>query len=322
MLYLFPDQNITIALTFSGPANTTEVTNVIAKTLLEEKGLIQATSTAITKTPKPAPIPDNLLAYGGYYSVSGNILKLDFNQQAGEMYIYSNSDQGFNLVETDRYMDDGYFYGTDKRYTLEENYGTKFLLYHSLTGKNQTVNATMIPALSSSVSPAQFVGKQWISINTLPVDTIFLAGSTWVMDQFPGYVLFGGNGYYLLNQLIDEKTTLPNLKYTRDTMEFKLIDEQGQTLLQVGSFKLINTANIPALQADEKITIGTQNVSRKLPADGFIKPESGRLVVVSPSLVTVYDSLTNGPDGTAVTAGSYVVFIGSEGDTVTYDYQV
>ena len=165
------------------------------------------------------------------------------------MNLYSNSDNSFTLVDTVSYRDDGYFYGTDKRFTLEENFGTKFLMSHTLTDVNGSINATMIPDRASTISPAQFVGKQWITVNTLPNDTIFLAGSTWVMNEFPGYVLFGGHGYYLLNQLIDERTTVPNLKYTRDTMDFKLIDEQGQTMLQVSSFKLINAAEVPVLQS-------------------------------------------------------------------------
>ena len=75
-------------------------------------------------------------------------------------------------------------------------------------------------------------------------------------------------------------------------------------------------------KAGETITIGAQNVVRKLPTDGLIKPVAGRLVVLSPALETLYDSLTGGPDGTTVTAGSYVVFIGNDGDTITYDYPV
>lgn len=322
MLYLLPDQNITIALTFSGPVDTTAVTDVIAKTLLAEKGVIPTETATPAATAQLAPVPDSLLAYAGYYTLSGNILKIDFNQAAGEMNLYSNSDTGFTLVDKVNYKDDGYFYGTDKRLTLEENFGTKFLMNHTLTGINGSINATMIPARTSNISPAQFVDKHWITVNTLPEDTIVLAGSTWAMNEFPGSVLFGGHGYYLLNQLIDERTTVPNLKYTRDTMEFKLIDEQGQTMLQAGSFKMINATNVPVLQSGEKITVGDQNVCRKLPSDGFIKPSEGRLVVLSPSLEAVYDSLTNGPDGTAVTAGSYVVFIGNNGDTISYDYQV
>lgn len=322
MLYLLPDQNISIALTFSGPVNTTEVADVIAKSLLAEKGVIPAETTATTTTAKLAPIPDNLMAYAGYYTLAGNILKIDFNQASGEMNLYSNSDNGFVPVETDVYKDDGYFYGTDKRFTLEENFGTKFLMYHTLTGSTGSINATMIPARPASFDPAQFADKQWITINTLPNDTIPLAGSTWVMSEFPGYVLFGGHGYYLLNQLIDERTTLPNLKYTRDTMAFKLIDEQGKTLLQVGSFKLINVVDVPMLQDGEKITIGDQNSCRKLPSDGFIKADTGRIIVVSPSLEAVYDSLTDGPDGCAVTAGSYVIFVGNDGDTINYNYQI
>ena len=238
------------------------------------------------------------------------------------MNLYSNSDAGFTLVDTLNYKDDGFFYGTDKRLKLEENFGTKFLMSYALTGETGSINATMLPTRTAGISPDQFANKQWITINTLPEDTVFLAGSTWVMDEFPGDVLFGGNGYYLINQLIDERITLPNLKYTRDTMEFKLIEEQGQTLLDVGSFKLINTATVPMLQTGEVITIGAQNVCRKLPSDGLIKPREGRLVVLSPTLEGQYDSLLNDPEGTAVTAGSYVVFIGNDGDTISYDYQV
>lgn len=159
MLYLLPDQNITIALTFSGSVDTTAVTDVIVKTLLAEKGVIPTETAETVPTAKPAPVPDNLIAYAGYYTLSGNILKVDFNQAAGEMNIYSNSDTGFTLVDKANYHDDGYFYGTDNRLTLEENFGTKFLMEHTLTGINGSIKATMIPPLSSSISPAQFVDK-------------------------------------------------------------------------------------------------------------------------------------------------------------------
>lgn len=320
MLYLLPDQNITIALTFSGPVDTAAVTDVIAKNLLAEKGLITTETTETVPAAMPAPVPDNLIAYAGYYTLAGNILKIDYNQAAGEMNIYSNSDTGFTLVDKVNYDDDGYFYGTNNRLKLEENFGTKFLMEYTLTGVNGSIKATMIPPLSGNISPAQFVDKQWITINTLPDDIMTMAGSTWIMNEFPGYVLFGGGGYYLLNQLIDERTTVANLKYTRDTTEFKLVDEQGKTMLQVGSFKMINAVDVPLLENDEKITVGDQNECRKLPADGFIKPGEGRILVLSPSLVSIYDSLTNGSEGTAVTAGSYVVFIGNDGDAITYEY--
>lgn len=322
MLYLFPDQQLTIAVTFSGPANTTAVTDVIATTLLAEKGLTTAPAPAPTSRAQAAPIPDPLMAFGGYYSLSGNILKLELLPATGQLNLYSNSDTGFVLVDTAQYQTDGYFYGSDQRFTLEENYGSKFLITHSLTGVNGSVKATMIPTLATAIDPAQFVGKNWITINTLPNDTVLMAGSTGVMNEFPGYVVFGGNGYYLLNQLADQRSTTCNLKYTRDTMTYKLIDEGGQEMLQISSFKLINAATVPVLQNGETITIGSQNICRQLPQDGTITPGDGRIVVLSPTLAGIYDSLANGPEGTAVTAGCYVVFIGNEGDTIRYDYQV
>ena len=322
MLYLFPDQQLTIAVTFSGPANTTAVTDVIATTLLAEKGLTTAPAPAPTSRAQAAPIPDPLMAFGGYYSLSGNILKLELLPATGQLNLYSNSDTGFVLVDTAQYQTDGYFYGSDQRFTLEENYGSKFLITHSLTGVNGSVKATMIPTLATAIDPAQFVGKNWITINTLPNDTVLMAGSTGVMNEFPGSVVFGGNGYYLLNQLADQRSTTCNLKYTRDTMTYKLIDEGGQEMLQISSFKLINAATVPVLQNGETITIGSQNICRQLPQDGTITPGDGRIVVLSPTLAGIYDSLANGPEGTAVTAGCYVVFIGNEGDTIRYDYQV
>ena len=264
----------------------------------------------------------NSLGAGGIASNALDLCKFGNAILAGKMNIYRNSDSGFTRVETDQYQDDGYFYGSGERFSLAENFGTKFLMTHTLTDVTGSVKATMIPARSATIDPARFVGKQWIAINVLPQDTAFLAGSTWVMDEFPGYVLFGGQGYYLLNALIDQQTARPTLSYTRDTMAFRLIEEQGQTLLQVGGFKLINAADVATLQSGEQITIGARNVCRKLPADGFIKADAGRMLVISPALEGVYDSLANGPDGTAVTAGSYVVFIGNDGDAVSYDYQV
>lgn len=322
MLYLFPDQQLTIAVTFCGPADTTAVTNVIAKTLLAEKGLTTAPASTPTSKAQATPIPDPLMTFAGYYSLSGNILKLELLQATGQLNLYSNSDTGFVLVDTAQYQSDGYFYGSDQRFSLEENYGTRFLIHHSLTGVNGSVKATMIPSLATAIDPAQFIGKNWITINTLPHDTVFLAGSTDVMNEFPGYVVFGGNGYYLLNKLVDPRSTICNLKYTRDTMTYKLIDEAGQEMLQVSSFKLINAATVPMLQNGETITIGSQNICRQLPQDGTITPGDGRIVVLSPTLAGIYDSLVNGPEGTAVSAGCYVVFIGNPGDTISYNYQV
>lgn len=45
-------------------------------------------------------------------------------------------------------------------------------------------------------------------------------------------------------------------------------------------------------------------------------------MVLSSTLEGQYDSLLNGTEGTAATAGSYVVFIGDDGDTISYDYQI
>lgn len=49
-------------------------------------------------------------------------------------------------------------------------------------------------------------------------------------------------------------------------------------------------------------------------------PEGSRIVIYDPDLQLGYDSMTDAAKETAVTAGSYLVFIGAPGDTFAYNY--
>lgn len=89
----------------------------------------------------------------------------------------------------------------------------------------------------------------------------------------------------------------------------------------------MDIADVPSLQQGEQISINSvdQNVCRKLDNAGYFNssiPEKGRIVIFSSELEWIYDSMINGTEGTAVTEGSYIVFIGNTGDAFEYEYTV
>ena len=87
----------------------------------------------------------------------------------------------------------------------------------------------------------------------------------------------------------------------------------------------MDVADVVLLQQDEPISIGSDglNVCRKLDKNGTFQaeiPEGGRIVIYDSDLQASYDSLTDEAGGTEVTAGSYILFVGNEGDTFSYQY--
>lgn len=78
-------------------------------------------------------------------------------------------------------------------------------------------------------------------------------------------------------------------------------------------------------QKAELISIGSDglNVCRKLDHDGVfhaVVPEGGRVIIFAPDFTLSYDSLYVTAESIPVTAGSYVIFIGNEGESFPYDY--
>ena len=90
-------------------------------------------------------------------------------------------------------------------------------------------------------------------------------------------------------------------------------------------YQLMNAADVLSLQKAELISIGSDglNVCRKLDHDGVfdaVVPEGGRVIIFAPDFTLSYDSLYVTAESIPVTAGSYVIFIGNEGESFPYDY--
>jgi hypothetical protein len=90
-------------------------------------------------------------------------------------------------------------------------------------------------------------------------------------------------------------------------------------------YVFLDVAEIPVLASDERIRIekAGENVVRKLDADGSFSvtlPEGGRLVVYDPALTVLADTMYAAIEEVPVTTGSYLMFIGNEGDEFVYQY--
>lgn len=325
-LYLIPEADLSIALIFAGTANVAGIADKITQTLLEEKGIIPANDTA-TKPITPTAIPKDMLGFAGYYGDSGSIIKIAFDQQANTLVYQQFDGQSFVTAATYPYLGDGYFdMDHDQWLSFSESFGKKLILQSMAHTTYGTVIGEDIKA-NNSVDTSRFEGKRWLPLSLSATDFTTFSAATGSIPELPGTIYFGSDGSYTPYPLKDQNTGYMNLAYARDLCEPAITEENGQTTLTAMSHTLLDVADIPGLQKGETISSekSGENVIRRLDADGrfgITLPEGGRLIIYDPSLAVVYDTLYGEIKDVPVTAGSYVMFIGTEGESFPYDYTV
>ncbi|MCG2729840.1 MAG: beta-lactamase family protein [Acetobacterium sp.] len=323
-LYLIPEANLSIALIFAGTANVAGIADKITQTLLEEKGIIPANETA-AKTITPTAIPNDILGFAGYYGASGSVIKIDFDQQANTLVYQQFDGQSFVTAATYPYLGDGYFdMQNDQWLSFSENFGKKLLLQSMAHTTYGTVIGEDIKA-NNPVDTSRFEGKRWLPLSLSATDFTTFSAATGSIPELPGTIYFGSDGSYTPYPLKDQNTGYMNLAYARDLCEPIIKEENGKTTMTAMSHTLLDVADIPGLQKAETIRIekSGENVIRRLDADGRFGINlrgGGRLVIYDPSLAVVYDTLYGEIKDVPVTAGSYVMFIGTEGESFPYDY--
>lgn len=328
MLYMIPEGKLSVAVIFAGTADTTDISNKITQALLKEKGMLKGDENPGIASPENAPMPEELLGFSGYYGASGSIMKVELDQENGVLVHKAFNNGAFETVGTYPYKNDGNFYmPTGNRLSLEENFGKKFMVLHFPATENGIVIGENIEGLGNAVDPGNFTDKQWIPINLKAMDLVVLAGKTGVISELPGTIYLGAEGNNTLYQLKDANTSEMILPYARDLMDLQITPENGKNVLKASGYALMNVADVAPIQMEERISITreNQNESRRLDNDGFFKssiPEGGRIVILSPDLSVSYDSLINEPQGAQVNSGSYVIFVGNEGDSFEFEYTV
>jgi CubicO group peptidase (beta-lactamase class C family) len=324
--YLIPEADLSIALIFAGTANVAGIADKITQTLLEEKGIIPANDTA-AKTIAPSAIPNDILGFAGYYGDSGSIIKIDFDQQANTLVYQLFDGQSFVPAATYPYLGNGYFdMQHDQWLSFSESFGKKLLLQSVANTTYKTVIGEDIKA-NNPIDTSLFEGKRWLPLSLSATDYTTFAAGTGSIPELPGTIYFGSDGSYTPYPLKDPNSGFMNLAYARDLCEPIISEENGKTTMTAMSHTLLDVADVPGLQRGETISIekNGENVIRRLDADGrfgITLPEGGRLIIYDPSLAVVYDTLYGEIKDVPVTAGSYVMFIGTQGKIFSYNYAV
>lgn len=325
-LYVIPEENISIALIFSGIADVTGVAKIITQTMLEEKGVIQAEATKDIKATSAPSIPSEILGFTGYYGTSGSTIKIEFNLENNTLDYKNFDGKSFVTAGSYPYLGDGYFdMQNDYQISFSESFGKKLMLQSMNSGDYSLVIAEDIAA-NNPVNTSRFEGKAWIPVSLSAIDLYAFSAITGSLPELPGYIYYGSDGGYTPYPLKDETTGFMNLAYARDLVEPVIKEENGKTTMTAMGYTLLEVATVPSLQNGEKISIGGagENTVRKLDADGsfgITLPEGGRVVIYDSALAVVYDTMYAAIEDVPVTAGSYVMFIGNDGDQFEYQYR-
>lgn len=323
-LYVIPDEKLSVALIFTGGGDASGIATTITQTLLEEKGIIQAAEkTAQTAT--PVAIPNDILEFAGYYGASGSAIKIEFNQQNNTLEYKRFDGNAFVTAGSYPYLGNGYFdMQNDYKMSFSNSFGKKLVLQTMSSADYSIVIGQGIVA-NNPIDTSHFVGKAWLPISLRATDLYVFSAVTGSLPELPGTIYYGSDGSFTPYPLKDENTGFMNLPYARDLAEPTIKEENGKTMMQAMNYVFLDVADIPVLNQDEKISIekAGENVMRKLGADGSFSltlPEGGRLVIYDPALAVKYDTLYTAIEDVPVTAGSYLMFIGNEGDQFTYQY--
>lgn len=324
-LYVLPKEGISVALIFAGSADTAAITNKITEALLEEKGIMQNSETKLTTTAKTAQIPDQLMSFAGYYGTNGKIIKVEFNKENGILDYKEFNGTEFVSTGNYTYQDDGYFYlPSGNRMSFSNSFGKKLILQSLPTSDYSIVVAEAITA-TNPVDSQSFANKWWIPTNFKATDFNTLAVATGSISDLPGFIYFGGDGTFTPYPLKDPNTAVMTLAYARDLVEPRITEVNGKKVLSAMSYTFMDANDVPVLQNGELISIqeANKNQIKKLDKNGTFSatlPEGGRLIIYDANFAVVYDSLLSNKKKIPVTAGSYLLFIGNEGDPLEYNY--
>jgi CubicO group peptidase (beta-lactamase class C family) len=325
MLYVAPKEKLSVAVIFAGTADAAGVNDQIMQALLEGKGFVKKTELKKTLPLKVISIPEDILSYAGFYGASGEIAKVEFDQENNTLKSYSFKDGEFMPKGVFPYLEDGFFHLDDlSNITFAENYGTKFLMVQSNNSKAGSVNAEKIKEIDGMIEVSAFDDKIWLPRNLTVSDFGAFIAKTGRIKDLPGYIFFN-NGSYTAYQLLDKNTAKMSLPYARDLFELKIIDNNGEQLLKAGNYLLSDSTKAGVLGPKDKITIAAngQNEWRLVDKDTVFKseiPENSRIIVFSSELNSVYGSLNDGVKEVLISPNSYIVFIGNAG--VTFEPEI
>lgn len=324
-LYVVPEEKLAVAVTVtSNSGNVAGICDSVLQALLEQKGLVKPKNQPPALAPRPAPIPQEMLDFQGYYGMYNRIVQVRFDLEANALAYGVFDGEGFVPQALFPYGEDGFFHMNGHRLAFVEKTGIKYILLYPQDHKRCLVFAQELPQ-GKKEDAAGFAGKAWLPHNLSATELSCFGAVTGLIPGLEGYLFYrsedalSGSILYMPCALAGPDSTRMCLRYASDLAEPRLVEEEGQTLLKVSGFLFTDASQAAVLAREERVTIPEdgRNVARRLPQDAVFTstlPASGRLVVLLPDLTLAYDSLRHGAPELVVREGSYAIFIGAAGD--------
>ena len=160
------------------------------------------------------------------------------------------------------------------------------------------------------VDTGAFSDKVWVPVNMSPYDFPAAMFHSTAIPEVPGYILvFDGETYNPLALKSPADTRLA-FSYLRDQPEFRLLKVQGETRLDNYGYLYADASTLQVAAIGDTIRIDPdgQNKAFRAGAGASIRfsiPEGGRIIVFTPVISLLYDSLSSGSQDVSVEEGSY-----------------
>ena len=316
-LYVLPKERVSIAVIFAGPADPAAVTDAMLWAMLEEKGI--ARKPEPRALPEDAKVPESLKEFEGYYASGNGIAKMEISADEKSALLSAWNGERFEPQSVLACKADGRFYlPGGVSYSFAEYPDGMVMMVHPDSSSAGFVSHEKLKT-GGDVDTGAFSDKVWVPVNLSPYDFPAAMFHSTAIPEVPGYVLVHDGEVYTPLALKSPTETRMSFSYLRDQPEPHILDVQGETLFYNYGYLYADASALPVAAIGDTIRIDPdgQNKAFRASADSLIRfsiPEGGRIIVFTPGISLLYDSLSSGSQDINIEAGSYILAIGQPGD--------
>ncbi len=320
-----PKYGVTVVYSITGSvADLEELSRPILDAVMRAKKIAIPAAKPVEKPLEPSLIPEEMLAFEGYYCNADSVVRVRFDRKGGKMELAAPAEASPGASKEEPALmslthNGGYFYCYEKKMTLYFTVvdGKTYIAAHKLP--NYGVDTLMYQKIEKLEKPknlkTDIAGKKWL-VRNMPVQVVYaMVGlvEAKIYEALPGYISFGG-----LKKIEGPEYAEIAATAFRDQSALSLVEVNGQTWVKSNLFmyssedtagKLINGINRVVIKADQ------WNEWLKSDKGAVVKlgelPAGSRVMAVGPEGLVFDSAVDNGEF--YLPKGGLMVFAGKIG---------